>query len=176
MNLATLQLNKIRERFRKRESAADKRVIVCAGTGCLVSGSLRVYDEFVQSVRAAGLNAIVELNKEEAGVFVSKSGCQGFCQIGPLVTILPEGIFYTRVTPDDVAEIVETTLKDGGLVQRLLYAEPDTGHTCKTTEEIPFFRKQRRFVLGKCGKIDPESIEEYVASGGYFAATRHARR
>jgi NADH-quinone oxidoreductase subunit F len=171
MNLTTLRLNKIRERFRKRESAADKRVIVCAGTGCLVSGSLRVYDEFVQSVRAAGLNAIVELSKEEAGVFVSKSGCQGFCQIGPLVTIQPDGIFYARVTPDDVAEIVETTLKNGGLVQRLLYVEPDTGHTCKTTDEIPFFRKQQRFVLGKCGVIDPESIEEYVASGGYFAAT-----
>ncbi len=70
-----------------------------------------------------------------------------------------------------MAEIVETTLKNGGLVQRLLYVEPDTGHTCKTTEEIPFYRKQRRFVLGKCGVIDPESIEEYVASGGYFAAT-----
>ena len=171
MNLTTLRLNKTRERFRKRESAAGKRVIVCAGTGCLVSGSLRVYDEFVQSARAAGLNAVVELKKEESGVFVSKSGCQGFCQIGPLVTILPEGIFYTRVSPGDVAEIVETTLKNGGLVQRLLYVEPDTGHTCKTTEEIPFYRKQRRFVLGKCGVIDPESIEEYVASGGYFAAT-----
>ncbi len=171
MNLTTLELNKIKERFRKRESATGRRVVVCAGTGCLVNGSLKVYDEFVRSAKTAGINAVVELKKEEEGVFVSKSGCQGFCQIGPLVTILPEGIFYTKVRPGDATEIVENTLKNGEVVERLLYRSPDTGHTCKTTEEIPFYRKQRRFVLGKCGVIDPESIEEYIAAGGYFAAT-----
>jgi NADH-quinone oxidoreductase subunit F len=171
MDLTTLQLNKIGEEFRKRASATDRRVIVCAGTGCLVNGSLKVYQEFVQSARAAGLNAIVELKTEEAGVFVSKSGCQGFCQMGPLVTILPEGIFYTRVKPADVAEIVEATLKKGETVERLLYTEPDTGHVCRSVEEIPFYNRQRRFVLGKCGLVDPENIEEYIAEGGYAAAT-----
>ena len=97
MNLTTLELNRIKEGFRKRAAAADHRVTVCAGTGCLVNGALKVYEEFVQSAAAAGLNAIVELKREEPGVFVSKSGCQGFCQIGPLVTILPEGILYTKV-------------------------------------------------------------------------------
>lgn len=151
MDLTTLQLNKIKEEFRKRASAAEGRVIVCAGTGCLVNGSLKVYEEFVQSARAAGLNAIVELKAEEPGVFVSKSGCQGFCQIGPLVTILPEGIFYTKVKPADVAEIVETTLKKGEVVERLLYTEPDTAHVCRTVEEIPFYNRQRRFVLENAG-------------------------
>lgn len=172
MNLTTLELNRIKDRFRKRAAAADRRVIVCAGTGCLVNGSLKVFDAFVASTREAGLNTIVELKAEETGVFVSKSGCQGFCQIGPLVTILPDGTFYTRVKPADVQEIVETTLKKGEPVERLLYKEPATGHVCTTAEEIPFYRRQRRFVLGKCGLVDPESIEEYIAEGGYTAATR----
>ena len=172
MNLTTLkELNKIKERFRKRETAAGRRVVVCAGTACLLSGSLNVYDRFVHASMAAGLNTIVELTREEEGIFVSKSGCQGFCQKGPLVAIKPEGIFYTKVRPDDVEEIVETTLIRGEIVQRLLYAEPDTGRVCTTAGEIPFYREQRRFVLAQCGVIDPENIEEYIAAGGYAAAT-----
>jgi NADH-quinone oxidoreductase subunit F len=172
MNLTTLELSKIKDKFRKRAAAVDHRVIVCAGTGCLVNGSLKVYEAFVASAREAGLHVIVELKAEQRGVFVSKSGCQGFCQIGPLVTVLPEGIFYTKVKAEDVQEIVETTLKKGEAVERLLYQEPDTGNVCRTTEQIPFYRRQRRFVLGKCGLVDPESIEEYIAEGGYVGATR----
>jgi NADH-quinone oxidoreductase subunit F len=172
MNLTILELNKIKDKFRKRAAAVDHRVIVCAGTGCLVNGSLKVYEAFVACAREAGLNTIVELKAEQRGVFVSKSGCQGFCQIGPLVTVLPEGIFYTKVKAEDVKEIVDTTLKKGKAVERLLYNEPDTGSVCKTVEEIPFYRRQRRFVLGKCGSVDPESIQEYIAEGGYMAATR----
>lgn len=172
MNLTTLELGKIKERVKKRGAAVQHRVVVCAGTGCLVNGSLKVYDEFVESVKAAGLNAVVELKKEEEGIYVSKSGCQGFCQIGPLVTILPEGTFYTKVKPTDVLEIVETTLKKGEVVDRLLYTEPGVGEPCKTASEIPFYRKQRRMVLERCGVIDPESIEEYIATDGYVAATK----
>jgi len=172
MNLTTIELKKIDERFRRRTQAVDHRVIVCAGTGCLVNGSMKVYEELVRCTESSGLNVLVELKKEESGVLVSKSGCQGFCQIGPLVTILPEGLFYTRVKADDVKEIVEQTLKKGEPVERLLYKEAETGKVCHTADEIPFYRKQERFVLKRCGRIDPENIEEYISEGGYLAATR----
>lgn len=173
MNLTTIELKRIQERFRRRAHAVDRRVVVCAGTGCLVNGSMKVYEEFVRCAESSGLNVLVELKKEEeSGIFVSKSGCQGFCQIGPLVTILPEGLFYARVRPEDVKEIVEKTLKNGEPVEKLLYKEAETGRVCHTSEEIPFYRKQERFVLKQCGRIDPESIEEYISEGGYLSATK----
>ncbi len=172
MNLTIMELNKIKNKFYSWQSAVTQRVVVCAGTGCLVNGALNVYQELVDHIQAADLNAIVELKQEEKGVYVSRSGCQGFCQIGPLVTILPEGIFYTKVKPKDAEEIVEKTLKKGELIHRLLYLEPGTKKVCKTSEEIPFYKRQRRFVLKNCGLIDPENIKEYVARGGYLSAAR----
>ena len=98
-----------------------------------------------------------------------KSGCQGFCQIGPLVTILPEGIFYTKVKPEDVEEIVETTLKKGEAVERLLYTEPETGSSrAGRCERFPSIGNSGGSFLRKCGLIDPENIEEYIAEGGYL--------
>lgn len=170
MNLTMMGINKIKRDFEKYEAACSRRVLVCAGTGCLVNGSLKVYEEFVNAARAAELEVIVELKKEEEGVFVSKTGCQGFCQIGPLVTILPEGILYKKVRTGDVSEIVEKTLRNGEPVARLLYVDPATQSSCPTTKEIPFYSKQQRFVLKNCGLIDPENINEYIARGGYRGA------
>ncbi len=172
MNLTLTGLKKISNDFLGWSASAEHRVLVCAGTGCLVNGSLKVYDGFVKALKDSGLSAIVELKKEEEGIFVSKTGCQGFCQIGPLVTILPEGIFYTKVKPEDVLEIVETTIRKGDVVERLLFVEPDTQRVCSKKEEIPFYQKQLRFVLNNCGAIDPEDIREYIASGGYSQAVR----
>jgi NADH-quinone oxidoreductase subunit F len=101
---------------------------------------------------------------------VTKSGCQGFCQMGPLVSILPEEIFYTKVTPADVAEIAERTLANGETVDRLLYRDPTTKITCRGTDEIPFYNRQTRFVLKDCGYLDPENLDEYLSIGGYDAA------
>ena len=95
-----------------------------------------------------------------------RAGARVFCQIGPLVTILPEGILYRKVKPGDVKEIVEVTLKRGELLHRLLYMEPGTKKVCRSAEEMPFYRNQHRFVLKNCGFIDPESINEYIASAG----------
>ncbi len=172
MNLTLMELNKIKEDFDLWLSAASHRIIVCAGTGCRANGSLKVYDEFLKWIPKSGLNIIVELKTEKEGVFVSKSGCQGFCQLGPLVTILPEGIFYTKVKPKDVEDIIETTIIKGQLISRLLYMEQGTKKVCKGTDEILFYRQQHRFVLNNCGSIDPEDIREYIARGGYRASAK----
>ncbi len=170
MNWTLAGLKKTKNDFNTWQNSVKHRVMVCAGTGCLVNGSMKVYDTFVKTIKDAGINAIVELKKEEDGIFISKSGCQGFCQKGTLVTILPENILYTKVKPDDVQDIVETTLKKGEILHRLLYIEPNMQKICKGTDDIPFYQKQTRFVLKKCGLIDPEDIREYIAHDGYMAA------
>lgn len=153
-----------------------RRVIICAGTGCVANGSLKVRDAFVAQIAAAGLDVAVGLHHEEApaegSTLVSESGCQGFCQMGPLVTILPENTLYTRVQPEDVPEIVQTTLVGGDVVERLLYVDPVRGTACRGTDEIPFYQRQTRTVLAECGRLDPEDIREYIAHGGYEAARR----
>ena len=152
----------------------DRRVIICAGTGCMASGAKKVYDAFVDQIAAAGMEVVTSLEIEggrhPAGTYVSKSGCQGFCQMGPLVTIEPDGILYTRVKPADVAEILETTLRSYQVVQRLLYEDPTMGERCRGQSDIPFYRQQRRTVLRECGRIDPGDIREYIHKGGYAAA------
>lgn len=167
-----MELNKIRDDFTLCQKGASHRIVICAGTGCRANGSLKVYEEFLRSIPKSGLDAIVELRPEGTGVLVAKSGCQGFCQLGPLVTILPEGIFYTKVKVKDVEDIVEATIKKGQLVHRLLYTEPGTETVCQGKDEILFYQKQHRFVLGNCGVINPEDIREYIAGGGYQASAR----
>jgi NADH-quinone oxidoreductase subunit F len=164
------------------EAAAAKvarRVVVCAGTGCMAGGALRVYHEFVVQITEAGLPVTTELKAEEGHaqgeLYVSKSGCQGFCQMGPLVTIEPDGILYTKVQPNDVAEILAKTLQNHEVVARLLYAHPATGEHCRGPADIPFYQRQQRTVLRSCGKIDPEDIREYIHQGGYASARRAYR-
>ena len=92
--------------YNQNSGNISKRVVICAGTGCVANGSLEIKDRFAEITKSSGLNAIVELKKEEEGIHVSGSGCQGFCQMGPLVTIFPEKIMYCKVALDDVEEIV----------------------------------------------------------------------
>jgi NADH-quinone oxidoreductase subunit F len=142
-----------------------RRVIVCAGTGCAAGGSWKVLEAFRALDADATYSHDACPHRE-----ITKSGCQGFCQMGPLVSILPENIFYTKVQPADVPEIVERTLGAGETVDRLLYQDPATRKKCRGTDEIPFYKRQTRFVLKDCGYLDPENIDEYLANGGYEAA------
>lgn len=166
--------------YRRAARTCHRRVIVCAGTGCVANGSLRVYHAFVKLIEERGLSVETVLQFEDEalpsdrtpGTLVTQSGCQGFCQMGPLVSIEPDGLLYVRVRPDDVAEIVRETLVLGDRVERLLYRDHATKKTCRGTAEIPFYNRQRRTVLQECGSLDPESIEEYVAHGGYLAARK----
>ena len=158
-------------------AAVKRRVIICAGTGCVAGGALKVHEALVQQLRALGLDVATDLAGAEKGgaaidVYLSKSGCQGFCQMGPLVTVEPDGLLYTRVKAEDVPEIVKTTLVGGEAVERLLYIDPKTAERRRGKEEIAFYQKQSRTVLRECGVIDPEDIREYIHGGGYAGARR----
>jgi NADH-quinone oxidoreductase subunit F len=153
-----------------------RRVVICAGTGCMAGGALKVHQAFVEKLAQAGVSVVTELRPEDdhaqGGLHVSHSGCQGFCQMGPLVTIEPDGILYTKVKVEDVEEIIQTTLVGKGIVERLLFVDPATGERCRGQGEIPFYVRQHRSVLKSCGLIDPEDIREYIYRGGYRAARR----
>ena len=142
-------------------------VTVCGGTGCLSNGSDKLAQALAQAIKGDGLKAKVE---------IKLSGCHGFCEHGPLVTIAPQGIFYERVgrkQPEkDAAEIVEATLKKGELVDRFLYVDPQTKEKKVHHEEIPFYAKQHRIALQHNGKIDPGNIEDYLVLGGYSALAK----
>ncbi|MEX1376179.1 MAG: NADH-ubiquinone oxidoreductase-F iron-sulfur binding region domain-containing protein [Eubacteriales bacterium] len=149
-----------------------KRIVICAGTGCVANGSLEIKDKFVEIIKSSGLNAIVELKKEEEGIHVSGSGCQGFCQMGPLVTIFPSKIMYCKVALDDVEEIVAQSIVKDGVVDRLVYELKSTGEKYPKQDDIPFYAKQNRFILKQCGTLNPEDINEFIAEGGYEAAKK----
>ena len=151
-----------------------RRVIVCAGTGCMANGAMKVFEKFKGEMAGKGLRVVLELRAEAAAdeVRLSKSGCQGFCQMGPLVSVVPDGILYTKVKAEDVAEIVEQTLTEGKIVERLLYKDPATRKSCKGFDDNPFYARQSRFVLHECSFLDPEDIHEYMLHGGYGAARK----
>ncbi len=132
--------------------------------------------DILVSCRHGRTPELVSALKEEIGrrglaeeVRVVETGCRGFCSMGPVLTVQPEGHFYTNVGPADVPELVEETLVKGRFVQRLAYKEPAGRKTVTRYDEIPFYGKQMRIVLRNCGQIDPQSIDEYIAVGGYEA-------
>ena len=158
-----------------------RKVLVCCGTGCVAGGSLNIYEKLKERMTELGLSVEVNLsvdtesgkpvivNAEEA-IGLKKSGCHGFCEMGPLVRIEPEGWLYTKCRVDDVEEIVEKTIIGGEYIDRLGYSKG--GELCRRQEDIPFYKLQTRRVLEHCGHIDAESIEEYLAIGGYAALVK----
>jgi len=140
------------------EKLARAHVLVCGGTGCSSSGSKVIIPALREKLGAKGL---------EDEVKVVETGCHGLCEMGPLVIVYPEGVFYVRVKPEDVDEIVETHLLKGRVVERLLYREPATLDTVPNYDEIAFYKKQQRYALANCGHINPESLEEYIGADGY---------
>lgn len=163
------ELQALRESVAKRMNAENKRIIVCAGAGCVSKGALKIYDNFAKIMKEKGINFSLELQKEphSDSVRLKESGCHGFCEIGPLVRIEPQGWLYVKVAVSDCEEIIEKTILNGECVERLAYAE--NGKVYKEQKEIPFYKKQTRIILDNCDKIDATSIEEYLATGGYTA-------
>lgn len=143
-----------------------KRILICAGTGCLAGGSERIYHKFKELTESRS-DVEVEFGPEIAHVGVKQSGCHGFCEMGPLVRIEPFNYLYIKVKEEDCEEIFEETILHDRPVERLLY-ELD-GVRYPQQESIPFYAKQTRQVLKNCGHIDAENIDEYLAVGGYHA-------
>ena len=145
------------------------RVLVCSGTGCMASGAQKIYDEMVRLCE--GIDGVeIEMQKDIPHVGVIKTGCQGLCELGPLVRIEPYGYQYVHVQEEDCLEIVERTVRLGHPVDRLFYRHGD--EICPKPEDIPFLNRQTRIVLENCGKIDAESIDEYIAAGGFSALAK----
>ena len=163
----------LQEQCIKARECEKRKVLVCCGTGCAAGGNLKVYEELQNQMALLGVKYEIKLNLSDCAgeaTGVKKSGCHGFCEMGPLVRIEPEGWLYTKVRTDDVREIVETTLIGGEFIERLGYHQ--NGELYKRQEDIPFYKKQTRRVLEHCGHIDAESIEEYLSIGGYTALTK----
>ncbi len=163
------QLKDCREAFKNALACQYKQVVICGGSGCVAGGSLKVYDKMKQIMERRGLRVDVVLQHEshEESVGLKHSGCHGFCQMGPLMRIEPMGLLYIKVTVDDCEEIVEKTVLNDEVIDRLVYHED--GKSYVRQEDIPFYKQQTRIALEHCGHINAESVEEYIAVGGYSA-------
>ena len=172
-------IQNIEDLSREREKAVaemngyDCRVLVCSGTGCIATGSNKIYQLFKDLI---GDDPSVQLefaphdeDAHDPKVGVHKTGCQGFCELGPLVRIQKGGktVQYVKVQPDDCKDIYEETILGDNVIERLLYHKGEKKYV--QPEEIPFIAKQTRIVLENCGKLDAESLDEYLASGGFKA-------
>ncbi|MEE8360131.1 MAG: NADH-ubiquinone oxidoreductase-F iron-sulfur binding region domain-containing protein [Candidatus Omnitrophota bacterium] len=158
------RIDSISQLEKTKTALADKRdpsktcITVCKGTGCSASGGAGVADRFITEIK----------KKKLAGkVSVRTTGCHGFCEQGPLVVVHPKGIFYNKVSDNDVSEILSKTVVGGEVIERLLYIDPATGKRIVYEKDVPFYKKQTRLLFGNNGKIDPTDIEDYVALGGY---------
>ncbi|MCI6635572.1 MAG: NADH-quinone oxidoreductase subunit NuoF [Eubacteriales bacterium] len=144
-------------------------VLICGGTGCTSSGSAALHDKLADELKAKGLDEEIK---------IVMTGCFGLCALGPIMIVYPEGTFYSRVTVDDIPEIVEEHLLKGRIVERLVYnegaksADADDEARAASLSETAFYKKQKRVALRNCGVINPENIEEYIAMDGYFALAK----
>ena len=163
------ELEEFRHSCEKALQAEKTKILVCGGTGCVAGGSLDIYARLRELMEEDSINVEVELadDPHQDVVGLKKSGCHGFCELGPLVRIEPQGWLYTKVKLEDCAEIIEKTIKNGEFIERLGYKQD--GKTVQKQEEIPFYKRQTRVVLEHCGHINAGSLREYVALGGYSA-------
>ncbi len=166
------ELLDMRKSAQEELASYDCRILVCSGTGCIATGSAKIHEEFqklTDGIEGITLEFAPHDKEEHEKIGVKKTGCQGFCELGPLVRI-QKGEFvvqYVKVQQEDCREIFEQTVLGDNVIQRLLYSKGETHYT--SPDEIPFIAKQTRIVLENCGKVDAESLEEYLASGGFRA-------
>ncbi len=156
-------LERWREAILSKQNQDDVVVSVCGGTGCHAYGCKKVRDEFAKVIRKNGGTQRVRLRY---------TGCRGFCERGPIVTIQPQGIFYQRVQEKDVPVILSETVEKGKIIDRLLYEDLTTNQKLSSDKDIPFYKAQSRWVLGNNGLIDPTKIEDYIKIGGYRALSK----
>ena len=152
-----------REELQKGRDAKKPCVTFCVGTGCLAYGTQKLVDNFREELQKRGLADQIDLRT---------SGCHGFCERGPMAVIYPQKIFYQQIGLTDAGEIIEKTLLKGEIIDRLLYVDPGTGEKIVYDHDCPFYKKQMRLIFGMNGQVDPKSIEDYIAIGGYEALAK----
>jgi NADH-quinone oxidoreductase subunit F len=157
------ELEELRTEILSKRDPEGICVSVCTGAGCIALGAAKVVDAFKEQIRKQGLESRVE---------VRETGCPGFCERGPVIVIYPEEICYLHVKADDVEEIVSETIISKKVVERLLYVDPMTGEKSDHESDIPFYKNQMRLLIGNNIKLDPRSIEDYLAVGGYSAMVK----
>jgi NADH-quinone oxidoreductase subunit F len=139
-----------------------RRIMVCVGGGCLASGSLKIYDAFVEAVKEQGLAGKVE---------IIKTGCMGPCAGGPVAKVMPDGVFYQNLTVENAAAVVEKHVKNGQVLEDLTFEMPDGRHVPEM-KNIEYFNRQEKVVLRNCGVVDPLNIDEFIARDGYQALAK----
>ena len=157
------ELEHLREKLRQQRQTYKTTAMICGGTGCQSSNSLVVIEALKGELSKQGLNDRVRL---------CVTGCHGFCEQGPVMIIEPGNIFYCRITPEDAFEIVYQTIVKGKIIERLLYTDTVSGESYTTVKEVPFYRAQDRHILSQNLNIDPCSVEDYIANGGYTALAK----
>lgn len=138
----------------------EREILICGGTGCKSSNSDLIRERLQEEIDKAGLHD---------KVYISLTGCFGFCEKGPIVKITPDDVFYVHVCPEDAEEIIQKHIVNGNIIERLLYEEPTIKKKVKTQDEMTFYKKQKRIALRNCGLINPEDIMEYISQKGYLA-------
>ncbi len=153
-------LQKIAQNEMLKQTSYKGMIMVCTGTGCVATGGFDIRDIFNETIKKHGI---------EKDWIAIGTGCNGFCAVGPIAVIQPQGVFYQKIEPSDIEEIVKEHMIGGKVVERLLHKDPVTGAINEKMEEIPFFSKQQLIALRNKGLIDPENIDHYIARGGYTA-------
>ena len=159
------ELEKLRQEIISRRDPAKPCITLCSGTACNANNSAKIAAAFEQEIEQQGIRAELDFRR---------TGCHGFCERGPIVVIYPEEICYLQVQPADAAEIV-ASIKEKKIIDRLLYQDLATGQKVTLEPEIPFYKNQSQIVFGFNRHIDPRSIEDYLAVGGYRALARALR-
>ncbi|GAI48371.1 unnamed protein product, partial [marine sediment metagenome] len=157
------ELENLRQSILQRRDPNKLCISVCAGTGCRASGAEAVIDAFIDEIERRELQINVELKE---------TGCPGFCERGPLVVIRPKRVFYQRVKPEDVPEIISETVLQGNIIERLLYVDPVTNERIVYEPDVPFYKKQTQNILSANKDIDPTEIDDYIAIGGYSTLSK----
>ncbi|OQX24773.1 MAG: NADH dehydrogenase [Desulfobacteraceae bacterium IS3] len=157
------QLEKFRQEILSERDPKKTCITLCAGSACHATGSGEVAASLEAEIRKQGLSDKVDIRR---------TGCHGFCERGPIIVIHPEEICYFQIKPEDVPEIISQTIMENKVIERLLYKDPNTGEKIVHESEIPFYKYQKRIVFGSNGSIDPKSIDDYLAIGGYSALAK----
>ncbi len=157
------ELEKLRKAVLSARNPDKPGVAVCAGMGCLGLDNGRIINAFEEEINKKDLKSKVDIRA---------TGCHGFCEKGPMVVIYPEEICYAEVTPEDVPDIVSQTVLGKKVIDRLVYSDPDTGEKAVFQSDIPFYKKQMRHIFGHNTRIDPQSMDDYLAVGGYSALSK----